>query len=165
MELSLTFVPGNKLSFKEFRQTPNDYVLFPPNTRWDEDTALAQIKSTSTTTETEELKARIVEKVQAVHDYSGGLHTRIQSIIFPKEYYMDVHVPSICITSLIAISHIRAKRHFPNLYLSFSPEYFPTELIHLTINSIQSKATTTEDQDIGHFARINMNTPTTWDEW
>ena len=119
--------------------------LFSPNTRWDEDTALAQIKSTSTPTEIEELKARIVEKVQAVHDYSEGLHTRIHSTIFPKEYYMDVHVPSICITSIIAISHIRAKIHFPNLYLYFSPEYFPAALIHLTINYIQPKATTPEE--------------------
>ena len=78
---------------------------------------------------------------------------------------MDVHFPSIDITSLRVISCIRSKGHFPNLYLSFSPEYFPTELIHITINSIQSNATTTEDQDIVHFARINMNTPTTWDEW
>ena len=41
---------------------------------WGEDAALAQIKSTSTTIDIEELKAGVAEREQAVNDYSEGLH-------------------------------------------------------------------------------------------
>ena len=43
---------------------------------------------------------------------------------------MDVHVTSLDITSIRAIYHIQEKTHFTNVNLSFSPEDFPTELIH-----------------------------------
>ena len=110
---------------------------------------MAQIRSTSTTTETEELKASIAYKVQAVYEYSKVLHARIQYNICPTENDMDVHVPSLDITLLRAIYCIQTKRHFPNLDLSFSTEYFPTELICLTINAIQYKGINPEEQDIG----------------
>ena len=104
-------------------------------------------------------------KVQSIHDYSEGLHSRIQSTLFPTEYDMDVHVPSLYITSLGSISLIREKSHFPSLDLSFSPEYFPNALIRIIINSIQSKATNTEEQAIGSFSRRNLERLSTWDEW
>ena len=88
----------------------------------------------------------------------------IQSNLCPAEYYMDVYFPSLDITSLRYIYRIRANIHCPNLDISFSPEYVPNELICLTINSIQSKATTTEEQAIGHFSKINLKRLTTWDE-
>ena len=53
LELSLTFAPENKLSFKEVRKLTNEYVLFSPNTIWYYDSAFGQIILTSTTTETE----------------------------------------------------------------------------------------------------------------
>ena len=78
---------------------------------------------------------------------------------------MYVHVTSLDITSLRSISCIQSKSHFPNLDLYFYPEDLTTELTHLTINAIQSKATTTEDQDVGHFTRRNLKRLSTWDEW
>ena len=66
---------------------------------------------------------------------------------------MGFHVPSLDITSLRAIYHTIANRNFPKLDLSLSLEYFPTELIHLTINYIQSKATDPEDLDLGRFTK------------
>ena len=51
LEFSLTFSPKKKLSLKEVRKATNEYGLFYPNTRWDEDAALTQTISTSTTTE------------------------------------------------------------------------------------------------------------------
>ena len=78
---------------------------------------------------------------------------------------MDVHIHYLDITSLRAISLIQAKIHFSKLYLYFSPECFPTELIHLTINAIQSKATTPGDQALGNLTRINLNRLTMWNEW
>ena len=41
----------------------------------------------------------------------------------------------------------------------------PTKLIHISINDIQYKTTTPEEQDIGHFTRRNMKIPSMWDEW
>ena len=78
---------------------------------------------------------------------------------------MDVHVPFIDITSLRSISCIREKSHFPNLDISFSTEYFPTELIHLAINSIQFKVTTPKKQALGCFTKRNLNRLYTWVEW
>ena len=70
---------------------------------------------------------------------------------------MDFHVPSLYITSIRPICRIRAKRHCPKLDLSFPREYLPTELIHLTIHAIKYKATTPEEQYLGHFTGRNMN--------
>ena len=106
-----------------------------------------------------------MEKVQDVHDYSEGLHASIQYTLCPTEDYMDVNVPSLDITPPIAIPRIQSKSHFPNLDIYFSPEEFPTEFISITINDIQSKATTTEDQSLGHFTRRKMKRISTWDEW
>ena len=78
---------------------------------------------------------------------------------------MDVHVTSLDITSLRAISIIQEEIHFPNLDLYFSPEDFTTELIHLIGNVIQSKATTPKEQALGHFTRRNMKRLYTWYEW
>ena len=141
LELSLTLATENKLSFKEVRKATNEHGLFYPNARWYEDAVLAQVRSTLTTTYTEELKTNIVVKLQAVHDYYEGLHSRIQSNLCPIEDYMDFHLPYLDITSLRRISRIQEKSHFPDLGIYLSPEDFPTELIHININSIQSKAT------------------------
>ena len=106
-----------------------------------------------------------MEKLQAVNDYSEVLYPSIQSTLCPTEDYMDFHVPYIYITSLRAISHIQSKSHFPNLYIYFSPKYFPVGFIHLTISVIQSRATTPEEQAIGHLNRRNMNRLSMWYEW
>ena len=106
-----------------------------------------------------------MDKIQALHDYYEFLHAWIQSNLCLIEDDMDVHVPSIYKTSLRSISCIQSKSYFPNLDISFSPEYLPTELIHITTNSIQTKATTPEEQDLGNFTRINMKILTVWDEW
>ena len=37
-------------------------------------------------------------------------------------------------------------------------------MIHLTINAIQYKANTPEEQDLGQFTRININKLSMWDE-
>ena len=78
---------------------------------------------------------------------------------------MDVHVPSLDITSLGSINRIQAKIKFTNMDLSFSHAYFPTKLIHLNINDIQSKETTPEEKDLAHFTIRNMKRLSTWDEW
>ena len=83
-----------------------------------------------------------MEKVQAIYNYFEGLHASIQSTLLHTKYHMVLHVPSLDITSLRAISHIRAKSHFTNLGISFSPEYLPTKLFLLDINAIQSNAPT-----------------------
>ena len=117
LDLSTSFTPENKRSFKEVRKATSEYGLLSPNTIWDEDAALAQIRSTSITIEIEQLKAKIVYNVQAVHDYFEGLYASIQSTIFTTEDDIDVHVTYLYITSLRAISNIQSKSHFPNLYL------------------------------------------------
>ena len=77
---------------------------------------------------------------------------------------MDAHFISLDITSLREISCIREKRQFTNLDIYFYLEDFPTALIHLTINAIQPKATTPEDQDLGNSNRSNLKRLYTWDE-
>ena len=79
----LTFALEKKLSFKEGRKVANEYGLFYPKTIWYQDSTIDQLIPTSTTTETEGLKANIVEKEQAINDYSEGLHERIQYTICP----------------------------------------------------------------------------------
>ena len=78
---------------------------------------------------------------------------------------MDVHVPYLDTTSLRAISCIRVKRHFTNLDLSVLPGYFSTELIHLTINDIQSNENTPEYQSLGNLTRRNLKRITIFHEW
>ena len=77
MELSLTFEPENKSSLKDIIKETNDYGLLYQNTRLDEDDSLAQSIPNSTTTETEEIKAKIADKVKSIHDYYEGLHAWI----------------------------------------------------------------------------------------
>ena len=77
LELSLTFEPENKSSLKDIIKETNDYGLLYLNNILDEDYSLAQIITNSTTTETEEIKAKIVDKVKSVHGYYEGLHARI----------------------------------------------------------------------------------------
>ena len=77
---------------------------------------------------------------------------------------MYVQVTSLNITSLRAISSIRENSNFTNLDISFSSEDFPTELIHLTIHVIQSKATNPEEQALGNLTRINLKRLSMWDE-
>ena len=129
-----------------------------------EDAALDQIRSTSTTTYTEELKSKIVYKIQSVHDCSEGIYANIQSTVCPTEDDMDVHVTYLYITSLRAICNTQSKSHFPNLYLYLYPKELPAEFVHLTINSIQSKATTPEEQAICNFNILNLKRISTWDE-
>ena len=78
---------------------------------------------------------------------------------------MDVHVPSLDITSIISVSCIREKIHFTNLDLSFYPEDFRTELIHINTNDNQSKETNPEEQDLCRLTRRNMKRLSPWDEW
>ena len=92
-----------------------------------------------------------MDKVKSVNDHYEGLHTSIQYAICLTEDDMDVNIPSLDITSLRSISLTRAKGHFPNLDISFSPQYLPTELIDFTINSIQFRATNPKEQDLGCF--------------
>ena len=87
---------------------------------------MAQIRSTSTTIDTEELKTNILYKVQALHHYSEVLYATIQFNICPIEDDMDVRVTSLDITSLRSIYLIQEKSHFPNLDFFFSTEYCPT---------------------------------------
>ena len=97
-----------------------------------------------------------MNKVQASHDHYEGIHAMIQSTLYTIEVDIYVHVPSLDINSLRSISLIRSDRQFTKFNISFSSEYFPTELIHITINNIQSNITTTEEQYLGHFARVNL---------
>ena len=83
LKLLLTFALEKKSSFKEGRKVTNEYGLFSPKTRWYEDSAIDQLITASTTTDTEGLKAKIVENEQAINDYSEGLHERIQYTICP----------------------------------------------------------------------------------
>ena len=78
---------------------------------------------------------------------------------------MDVHVPYLDITSLRGISRIRANIQFPYMDIFFSPYNLPGGLIHITINDIQSKVTTPEEQSLVHFNRINLKILYTWYEW
>ena len=105
-----------------------------------------------------------MNKAQAVNDYTECLYARIQSTQYSTEDDMDFHATSLDINSLRAITKIQEKSHFPNLDLSISPEYLPTGLIHLTINYIQSKSTTPENQVLGHFTRRNLKILSTWYE-
>ena len=67
-----------------------------------------------------------MDKVQAAHGYSEGLHAMIQYTIYPTEDDMNVDVPYLDITSLRAIYRILSKSHFPNMNLSFYTEDSPT---------------------------------------
>ena len=61
LELSLTFEPENKSSLKDIIKETNDYGLLYRNTIFAEGDSLTQIITNSTTTETEEIKAKIVD--------------------------------------------------------------------------------------------------------
>ena len=78
---------------------------------------------------------------------------------------MYIHVTSLDITSLRYISLIQVNIQFTKLYLSLSSEELPTESINLTINYIQYKANTIDEQDIGNFNRIKLKRLSTWDEY
>ena len=103
--------------------------------------------------------------ILALHNSYEVLHSRIQSNLCTAKDDLDVLVTSIDITSLRTISWIRVNSHFPNLDIPISPDDLPTKIIHLTINAIQSKATTPEEQSLGHFTRRKLNRLSTWDEW
>ena len=165
LEFSLNFAQENKLSLEEVSKWNNEYGFSLSNTRLYDESYLTQNRFTLITTETEKIKANIVDKVQAVHDYSEGRHARINSTVCPSEDDIGVHVPYIDITSLWSISSIRANSHSPNVYLSQPLEYFPTELINLTINAIQYNATTPQEQALGSFAGRNMKILSTWYDW
>ena len=47
----------------------------------------------------------------------------------------------------------------------FSEETLPTELIHILINVIRSKAVTPAEQPIGHFTRRELKQLSTWRDW
>ena len=94
-----------------------------------------------------------MDRIQAVQDYSEGLNARIQYDLCSTKDDMYVYVTYLDITSLRAISHIPEKSHFPNLGISLSHEDFTTGLVHITINAIQYKVTTPEEQDLVNFTK------------
>ena len=69
------------------------------------------------------------------------------------------NIPTIDIYSLRAITKLR------HLDIAFEEEELSTEKIELYINDIQSKATTPEEQALGHFTRRKLKTMETWPEW
>ena len=62
-------------------------------------------------------------------------------------------------SSLRAITQLR----HPDIY--FTEEDFLTDEIDIYIHAIQSKATTPEEQALGHFTRQELKTMDTWKEW
>ena len=87
------------------------------------------------------------------------LDSLIQKKLAPTADDMISSVPTLDIHSLRAIT----KLQYPAI--SFEEEDFSTEEVELFINAIQSKATTPEEQALGHFTRRKLKTIKTWPDW
>ena len=74
---------------------------------------------------------------------------------------MQVAVPTLTIHALRAIT----KLHCSDRNLSFGEADVSTETIELIINAVRSKATTAEEQALGHFTRRKLKKLSTWPEW
>jgi hypothetical protein len=72
---------------------------------------------------------------------------------------MDVSIPTLDIHSLQAITRLC------NPAMSFEETDISSEIIELMIKAIQLKATTSEEQALGHFSRRKLKRLTTWNEW
>ena len=92
------------------------------------------------------MKARKVEHIEKMEQ----LHARIQAKLAPTEDDMDVSLLTLDIHSLRALTRLR------NSAMSFEETDISSEKIELMINAIQSKATTPEEQALGHFTRRKL---------
>ena len=103
--------------------------------------------------------AEIVKNRKQLYKHLDSLHILIQMNLAPTADNMDSSVPTIDIYSLRAITKLQ------HLDISFEEEDFSTEEIEIFINVIQSKATTPEEQALGHFTRRKLKTLDTWKKW
>jgi hypothetical protein len=164
-DIPITFAPESKLTAKGVRRAANEYGLFAPTTKWDdtntlEDPPFLDREATINVIKATKLHYTNVQQRNIAHIAStGNLHAKIQSQLAPTEDNMDTTVPSIDIHSLRAITKLR------NPDLSFEENDITNEMISLFLNAIQSKATTPQEQALGHFTRRKLKQMPTWSEW
>ena len=164
-EIPMVFAPERRMNKAAARKAANEYGLFAPTTKWDEpepvttdDTDLPFLDRTATINAVQSTKHQCERDIKYIYN-TASLHAKIQRNLAPTEDDMDVTVPSMDIHSLRAIASLR------NPDLSFAEADLSTEMIELVINAIQSKATTTAEQALGHFTRRKLKSLTTWNEW
>lgn len=154
LPINFTFAPETKLSAKNVRKAVNEYGLFSRKTTWD---------TASTSKEVPFLdRSPTVAAVDATPSASSdSLHAQIQALLAPTEDVMQISVPTLSIHALRAIT----KLHCSDQSLSFDEADVSTETIELMINAVRSKATTPEEQALGHFTRRKLKKLSTWAEW
>ena len=139
-----------KLSAAEVRKHANEYNLFAPNTKWNEieDTEDPPFLERTPIHQLRIQKERITDT-----RLPAKLHADIRRKLAPTEDDMNMVVPTIDIASLRAIARLHRKG---NQKLPLDEDELPTEMIEMMINAINSKATTTEEQALGHFTRKKL---------
>ena len=142
-DIPITLAIESKPSAQEIRRRVNDFGLFAPNTKWDEN---------ENTVDDPPFLDRTPKQV-------NQLHANIQSYLAPDEDDMDASVPTLDLHSLRCISRLR------NPELSFEEDDISSEMIELAINAIRSSATTPEEQALGFFTRKKLKQMDTWDIW
>jgi hypothetical protein len=174
-QIPITFAPERKLSATQVRKAANEYGLFAPTTKWDDPQTVEDppfLERTANTNMLTATKAAIDKAKAAAKDLytktklspntvtdTTPLHAHVREHLAPNEDDLDITVPSIDLYSLRAIAKLR----HPSI--SFEEEDIASEIVALAINAIQSKATTPEEQALGHFTRRKLKRLSTWNEW
>ena len=167
--IPITLAAESKLSAKQLRQHSNEYGLFAPSTKWDnptedtieEDEPFLDRTPIHQITRIKNKYSRLTKNAIAQHKNTEALHAKIQQQLAPIEDDMDVVVPSLDLSSFKAIMNL----HRPENAELMQQEDPSDELITLAINAINSKATTPEEQALGHFTRRKLRSLSTWNEW
>ena len=163
-DLPITFALAKKLTKAQLRRETNEYGLFAPTTKWDieneaEDTPfLERTPISSIRTKF----ARLTRKAIAENKNEEDFRMKVRRQLAPIEDDLDLVIPNLDLHSLRAIS----KLHKPeNGSLPFDSSTISDDIIMTVINAINSKATTPEEQAIGHFTRRKLKKLSTWNEW
>ena len=163
-DIPITFALGKKLTKAQLRRETNEYGLFAPTTKWDdanedddipflERHAISKIKAKF---------AKLTRRAIADNKNQEGLRMKVQKQLAPTEDDLALVIPTIDLHSLRAITKLHKAE---NEQLPLDPSTVTDELIMAVINAINSKATTPEEQAIGHFTRRKLKKLATWKEW
>ena len=139
----LTFAPEPKpkQSAANMQKTANEYTLFAPNTRWEEETALNHLDEDASI---HKLQAEIVRQLTSDDSEDNML---------AKFATMDIHL-------LRAV----AKLCNADINLTFTKDVVSTELIKTVINVLQSNEVTPAEQALGTFSRRKLKQLDRWNK-
>ena len=163
-DIPITFAVGKKLTKAQLQRETNEYGLFAPTTKWDvaneaDDTPFLERTPISSL---RDKLTRITRKSMADSSNQETLRMQIQKQLAPTEDDLAIVIPTIDIQSLRAIARLHKRG---NELLPLDASTLPDEFILTVINAINSKATTPEEQAIGHFTRRKLKKLSTWNEW